>query len=85
MRKIKAFWITFVGFFLVLLWGNVATAQDNHFQDRDSCMANCRAMAARGDTYVGDRRVDPRMVYAMCVQKCDKRFWKDVEGEEEDE
>jgi hypothetical protein len=85
MGKIKVFCIMFVGLFLVALGANVAMAQDSHFQDRDSCLANCRAMSARGGTYVGDRRVDPRIAYATCVQRCDKRFWKDVEEEAEDE
>lgn len=75
----------FAGVFLVAFGTNVAMAQGSHFQDRDSCIATCRAMSAYGGTYVGDRRVDPKIVYAMCVQKCDKRFWKDVEEEAEDE
>lgn len=70
---------------LIALWANPAVAQDSPFQDRDSCIANCRAMSARGDTYVRDRRVDPKIVYSMCVQKCDKRFWKDVESEDSDD
>jgi hypothetical protein len=85
MRKLTVFCIIFAGFFLVALGANVAVAQGSHFQDRDACIADCRAMSARGSTYVGDRRVDPKMVYAMCVQKCDKRFWNDVESEAEDE
>jgi hypothetical protein len=85
MRKTKLFCIMFAGFFLVAFGANAAMAQGGHFQDRDSCIASCRAMSARGDTYVGDRRVDPRIAYATCVQRCDKRFWKDVEEEAEDE
>ncbi len=84
MRKMKAVCIALSGLFFVALGTNVVMAQD-HFEDRDSCIANCRAMAARGDTYVGDRRVNPKIVYSMCIQKCDKRFWKDVEGEEAEE
>jgi hypothetical protein len=84
MKKMQVFYITLAGLFLVALGTNVVMAQDS-FQDRDSCIANCRAMAARGDTYVGDRKVNPRIVYSMCIQKCDKRFWKDVEGEEAEE
>jgi hypothetical protein len=85
MTKTKVFCITWAGILLIGLGANVAVTQDDHFQDRDSCIANCRTMAARGHTYAGDRRVNPKIVYAMCVEKCDKRFWKDVEAESEDE
>jgi len=85
MRMTKVFCIVFAGFFLAALGANVAMAQGSHFDDRDACIADCRAMSMRGGTYVGDRRVDPKIVYAMCVQKCDKRFWKGVESEAEDE
>lgn len=85
MRMTKISCMVFAGFFLVALGANVAMAQGSHFDDRDSCIATCRAMSMRGGTYVGDRRVDPKIAYAMCVESCDKRFWKDVESEAEDE
>lgn len=84
MTTTSFFCMILAGLFIAL-WANPAVAQDSPFDDRDSCIANCRVMAARGDTYVRDRRVDPKIVYSMCVQKCDKRFWKDVESEDSDE
>jgi hypothetical protein len=82
MKKMKIFGILFGGLLLVALGASVVVAQGSHFEDRDSCVANCRAMAARGPTYVGDRKVDPRVAYARCERQCDKRFWKDVEGKD---
>jgi hypothetical protein len=71
MEKMKIFGIICGGLLLVALGANAVVAQGSHFEDRDSCIANCRAMAARGPTLC--RRSEGRPTSGICKVRATMR------------
>ncbi len=71
---------------LVALVAGTGYAQGDKFTDREYCLSDCRYLS---DTYRPGwgpyRGVVPGQSYAVCVQRCENNFWRDVERDVEDD
>jgi hypothetical protein len=71
----------------ILLSVIVATsyAQDDKFTDREYCLTDCRYLRdAYRPGWGPYRGVVPGQSYAVCVQRCENKFWRDVERDVEE-
>ena len=65
---------------LVALVAGTSYAQGDKFTDREYCLADCRYLRGTFTPGWGPYRgVLPGQSYAVCVQRCENKFWRDVE------
>ncbi len=65
---------------LVALIAGTSYAQGDKFTDTELCLADCRylhdTLRPGWGPYLG---VVPGQSYGVCVQRCENKFWRDVE------
>ncbi len=58
----------------------------DNFRDREVCIQECRYLLDPGRPgFRHPRAMDPQQAYAFCIRNCDKKFWKDVEQDPDEE
>lgn len=85
MRKSKLT-VTLGAVLLLAILGGSSYAQSDNFTNRELCLADCRYSYSPLRPGFGQyRNLAPGQAYAYCVQRCENRFWRDVERDVEEE